>query len=283
MGYGKGTLDGRRTYKAWLRGPGRAFVDHTPKPLPQNQTSRGIYPPTALPRWLRIKIRPLAPWWFHCPGGQRMASGGGRHSEPSARQWTWVFSTSPHHRKPQPSLAALSTLTKSSCLGLPRAPLAGVRREPRGTGSPGRPLGPAPQRPPRSASLPPRAWRSWGQITQRLSFGLHQATPRHLQRGWWRVTRAAGKNQAGPSVDGGGSAAERGWGGPWLWSLLWVTCGHPKASEFPWHFSSPRAPGQEPPGPIPSTALPISPPRLCLTPQLSVPHPRFVFTAHTTI
>lgn len=90
----------------------------------------------------------------------------------------------------------------------------GEERAPGNQAAPGRPLGPTPQPPPRSASLPPRAWRSWGQITQRLSFGLHQATPRHLQRGWWRVTRAAGKNQAGPGVDGRGSAAERGWGGP---------------------------------------------------------------------
>lgn len=110
-----------------------------------------------------------------------MASGGGRHSEPSARQWTWVFSTSPHHRKPQPSLAALSTLTKPSCLGLPRAPLAGVKGEPQGTRQPlADPQSPKPQPPPRNASLPPRAWRSWGQMIQCPSFGSHQATPRHL-------------------------------------------------------------------------------------------------------
>ena len=157
-----------------------------------------------------------------------MASGGGRHSEPSARQWTWVFSTSPHHRKPQPSLAALLTLTKPSCLGLPRAPLSGVKGEPQGTRQPlADPQSPKPQPPPRNASLPPRAWRSWGQMIQCPSFGSHQATP--------------------------------------------------------WHFSSPRGPGQEPPSPIPSTTLPISLPRLCLTPQLSVPHLHFVFTAHTTI
>lgn len=151
---------------------GRAFVDHAPEHLPQNQTSRGVYPPTALPRWLRLKIRPLAPWCFLCPGGQRMASGGGSHSDPSARQWP----------NPQPSLAALSTLMTPSCLGLPRAPLAGVKRELRGTRQPlADPQCPKPQTPPpRHASPSPHAWRSWGQIMQCLSLGSHQAAPRHL-------------------------------------------------------------------------------------------------------
>lgn len=163
-----------------------------------------------------------------------MASGGGRHGEPSTRQWTWVFSTSPHHRKPQPSLAALSTLTKPSCHGLPRAPLAGVKREPQGTRQPlADPQSPKPQPPPCNASLPPRAWRSWGQMIQCLSFGSHQATPWHL-------------SPHGTS--------------------------HPHGVQ-----------GRNPQALIPSTTLPISLPRHCLTPQLSVPHLRFVFTAHTPI
>ena len=100
----KGRWTGGEPTKHGSGVPGRAFVDHAPKHLPQNETCLGIYPSTALPCWLRLKIRPLAPWWLLCPGGQRMASGGGSHSYPSARQWP----------SPQPSLAALSTLTTPS-------------------------------------------------------------------------------------------------------------------------------------------------------------------------
>lgn len=43
-----------------------------------------------------------------------------------------------------------------------------------------------------------------------------QATKKTNHRGWWRVIRASGENQAGLGVDGEGSAARRGWVGPWL-------------------------------------------------------------------